>query len=617
MRDVGLRRTPSARAVWPAVIATVAGCAPPPPGSSVPPEEGAGFVRRIAPFEVLDDDGRGLALAFLGGVNTPRPQLVDGDGDGDLDLVLQEVTGRMMFFELTGTRDGFPTFAWRPEVFAGVDVGEWQRLVDVDGDGDLDLLAEQPFSFIRYLRNEGRPGTARFVPAADTLRDAAGQPIFSDRQNIPFLGDLDCDGAADLLVGNLNGTVARYEETRSGFGAPPTFDLLSPRFEDIEIIGQLGSMHGANTMALADHDQDGDLDLFWGDFFEPGLLLIENSGSCQAPSLRSAPVGFPANEPVATSGYNAPAFGDLDSDGRLDLVVGVLGGAFNPNRTAADNLLLYVSAPDGDLRLRTRRLLPMIDVGGESVPSLVDFDRDGDLDLMLANKIEPGDDTRSRVHVFENVGGARAPSLRARGALELPPAFHHAPVFGDLDADGDEDLVLGSWGAGVAWYRNEGGPGVPGFALADSAAATLTRGSNTMPALADLDGDGDLDLLVGEAAGTLNLFRNEGDRTAPRFVHVSDTFGGIDVGRRSAPVFADLDTDGRTELLIGSESEGVALFRQAGPGDEGFVRDTTFALDVPALTAPAAGDLDGDGDLDLIIGVVGGGAYYFENRLRP
>lgn len=597
------------------ILLLIGACAPAMPQAAAPRADSRfSFLRRIAPFPVVDADGRELDLAFLGGFNTPRPQLVDVEADGDLDLVVQELTGQMMLFERDGDRGGEPSFVWREEAFAGIDVGEWHRLVDVDGDGDLDLLAEQPFSYIRYVRNDGTPSAARFVPAADTLRDDDGRPIFADRQNIPFVGDLDCDGLADMLVGHVTGTVARYEAVARDARGVPAFRLVDSRFEDIEIIGQMGSMHGANTMALADPDQDGDPDLIWGDFFEPGLLLIQNTGSCAAPYMRNEPVRFPSDAPVATSGYNAPALGDTDGDGRLDLVVGVLGGAFNPNRTAADNLLHYTRTATSGYELRTRRLLPMLDVGAESIPTLVDLDRDGDLDLLLANKIEPSEDASARVHWFENVGSASAPSLRERGPLDLPAAFHQAPAFGDLDADGDLDLVLGSWGARVAWHRNEGRADSAAFTLVDSALVTLTRGSNTTPTLGDLDGDGDLDLLVGEGSGTINFFRNEGGPREPRFAFVDDAYGEIDVGRRSAPVLADLDGDGTLELLVGSESEGLLLFRDAGAGGTSrFIRDEAFALDVPGMSAPAVGDMNGDGDVDLVIGGVGGGAYYLEN----
>ena len=303
----------------------------------------------------MDTAGRPLELPFHGGFNAPRPQLVDADGDGDLDLFLQEVTGSVALFERDGERDGLPRFVPRSSRYGDIDVGEWYRFADVDADGDLDLLAEQPFSYIKYYRNDGERGAYRFVLAADTLKDVDGTPIFSDRQNIPQLGDLDCNGRSDLLIGRLDGTVARYEAagrpTPGGAGLSPGGERVRGD-PDHRAAGRASalpvgpSMHGANTMALADHDGDRDLDLFWGDFFEPGLLLIPNGGTCPAPNFRNPPVQFPVGSPLLTSGYNAPAFGDLSGDGRADLVVGVLGGAYNPLRTSAENLY-YLTRGEG------------------------------------------------------------------------------------------------------------------------------------------------------------------------------------------------------------------------------------------------------------------------------
>ena len=591
----------------------------------------------VAPFTVADPSGLPYDLPFLGGFDHPRPQLVDIDGDGRLDLFVQEVTGPVLHFVQDGMRDGIPVWALASERFQDLDVGEWFRFADLDGDGDFDLLGEAPFSYVRYWRNDGTPQAPRFVLAADTLRDAGGHPIFSDRQNIPQLGDIDCDGVPDLLIGKLDGTVARYEMVAAA-GGPPRFALLTEEFEGIRIIGQAGPgmpgggsrLHGANTMALADHDGDGDLDLFWGDFFEPGLLLIENTGTCEAPNLRGRPGQFPARDPLITSGYNAPTFGDLDGDGGLDLVMGVLGGAFNPNLTSVDNLYLVAgpipaldarpSALGGDSALgtrrsqwivRSRRLVRMIDVGSESIPTLVDLDGDGDLDLLVANKLDPDSMSTSKIHHFENTGTPTEPSFRLRGTLPFGGRYHYAPAFGDLDGDGRLDLILGQWGAALAYHRGT----ADGFVLVDSAYITITRGSNTTPTLGDVDGDGDLDLFIGEASGALNYYRNDGTPSEPRFVLVSDTWEGIDVGRRSAPHLVDLDGDGDLDLLVGSELEGVWLFRNEGTvRAPRFVRDDTFHVDVAAIAAPAVGDLTGDGRLELLVGTVAGGLSFFSIR---
>ena len=584
--------------------------------SGVAPVPGMhGWREEAAPFSVIDTAGRRLEIPFLGGLNAPRPQLIDIDADGDDDLFLQETTDRVMLLERDGTEEnGLPRFVLRSRHYGGLNIGEWYRFADLDGDGDLDLLAEQRFSYIRYYRNEGTPREARFVLATDTLRLEDGSPLFSDRQNIPQLADLDCNGLPDLLVGKVDGTASRYEML-PGTSQVPRFRRVTDRFEDILIVAQFGSLHGANTMALADSDGDGDLDLFWGDFFEAGLLRIENTGSCEAFNYRSTPVQFPTATPVLTSGYNAPAFGDLGGEGGLDVAIGVLGGAFNPNRTTIENLIGLMREADGTWVERTRQLVGNIDVGSESIPALVDWDGDGDLDLLLANKIDPADLSTSRAYWFENRGEGRE-GLRMRGALPAPftGAYHLAPAFGDLDGDGELDLLLGGWGPRIAWYRNTGrnADGTPRYALVDSAMVTITRGSNTTPALGDLDGDGDLDLVIGEASGALNFYRNEGTRTVPRFVLVSDEWEGIDIGRRSSPHLVDYDGDGDLDLLIGSELDGVILYRNDGTRTvPRFVREGTFRLDAPALAAPAFGDLDGDGRADLILGGVGGGVRFF------
>lgn len=594
-----------------------AGNAPDPSASSsvFPPPPPPPFVRVVDGFEVRDQDGTPYDHPFLGGLNVPRPQLVDIDNDGDLDLFVQEASGQLAFFERIGTPSQ-PEFVWRTQTYQDLDIGEWYRFVDMDNDGDYDLLAERRFSYLQYFRNDGTPEEASFTLVADTLKDVNGAPIFSDRQNIPQVTDIDCDGRLDLFIGLLIGTVKRYEEVGRNAENVPLFRLVTDRFQDIEIVAQIGSLHGANTMAFVDIDQDGDQDFFWGDFFEAGLLFIENVGNCGTPVLTGEPVSFPVGNPLASSGYNAPAFGDVDSDGDVDLFVGVLGGAFNPNRTTIDNFLFYEQEEDG-FTARTRRFITNVDVGSESIPAFADLDGDGDLDLLLSNKIDPEQLQTSLMFRFENQGTATRPDFQFAGKMDLEGRYHYAPAFADLDADGDLDMLLGSWKANIAWHRNDGTAEEPLFELVDSAYVTITRGSNTTPTLVDIDADGDQDLFIGESSGAINFYRNVGTPSSPNFEFVSDRFSDIDIGRRSVPTFADLDQDGDQDLFVGSESDGLTFFRNIGtPQAAVFVEDSSFSIDVPPLAVPVFADIDGDGDLDLFVGGIGGGVVFYENRQR-
>ena len=145
----------------------------------------------------------------------------------------------------------------------------------------------------------------------------------------------------------------------------------------------------------------------------------------------------------------------------------------------------------------------------------------------------------------------------------------------------------------------------------------LTRGSNSTPALTDVDGDGDLDLFIGESSGELNFYRNVGTPQAPSFELVSDNFLEIDAGRRSFPTFADMDGDGDEDLLLGRESGGVLLYlREGGTGEPVFVQDSTFTLSLPNYSTPSIVDIDGDGDLDVFSGGLSGGVIFLENRSR-
>ncbi len=319
-----------------------------------------------------------------------------------------------------------------------------------------------------------------------------------------------------------------------------------------------------------------------------------------------------------------PTFGDADGDGDLDLVIGIVGGFCSTTVSIAANLyyLENTGTPtEPDFVERTSRLIDAVDVGRASYPAFEDLDGDGDLDLLVGSGFDPNPDgpQRGTLFRFENVGTTTAPQFRLAEddylALDVDFANHYAPAFGDLDGDGRRDLLVGTFGGRLAFLLNTG----TSYSLTVEALQDLDVGSVATPTLGDIDGDGDLDLLVGEFSGTLNYFRNDGSVQLPNFVAVDAAVlgldAGFDVGRFSAPHLTDLDGDGDLDLLVGTETEDILFFRNVGTATAPqFEQQPLEAGTLRYNSAPATADLDGDGDLDILAGDLAGGLLYLDNR---
>jgi hypothetical protein len=217
--------------------------------------------------------------------------------------------------------------------------------------------------------------------------------------------------------------------------------------------------------------------------------------------------------------------------------------------------------------------------------------------------------------VFRNEGTTQAPRFRQGESLPFNAAYHLAPAFGDLDADGDPDMLLGTWNQDILYYMNDGSAKAPRWTLDESRTIRPPRASHATPALGDLDGDGDLDLVLGQASGTLTLFRNAGSRTSPRFELVPNALEATRPGRRTAPTLVDIDGDGRLDLVVGREAGGAAVYLQRGTAaGSRFEEDTALSMPLPSLGTPRFVDLDGDGVLDLVSGTASGGIVFYRGR---
>jgi len=279
-------------------------------------------------------------------------------------------------------------------------------------------------------------------------------------------------------------------------------------------------------------------------------------GLAYAPAVSAQKFASPVTSPfglVNTSYYAVPAFADLDGDGDFDLLVGEDYGGMqyfqNTGTMASPQFAAPQSNPFG-MSLSSYFALPS---------AFVDLDGDGDYDL-LVGEIYGGD-----LKYLENTGSTSSPQFAApqTNPFGLSSTYYvAAPAFADLDNDGDMDLLVGQYPGAMAYFENTGSPTTPQFAAPQINPFGLV---NTyyiaMPAFADLDNDGDLDLLVGEGYGNVQYFENTGTMSAPQFAAPQmNPFGVGPTNTYAAPAFADLDSDGDMDLLIGEYYGGLIYF---------------------------------------------------------
>lgn len=514
------------------------------------------FSQRVNPFLVRESGGEELSNPFTGGLDLTRIGLLDIDNDGRPDLFTLNLGERLRLYRNLGT---FPFQRDESHFWESVPVRSWFRFADTDNDGDADLFTSGAFSEVMVLRNKGTNLSPLFAPL-DTLRQGNGQVIYTEQQTVPTFVDIDSDGDLDLFSGNIDGSITYYENT--GTAQSADFRFRTAKFENIIVQSpvrteeekkpsiQSSSLHGASVLDFVDLDDDDDLDMLFGDFFTTSLLLFENRGTRFQPDFDTTWIDTafsPNGDRVESQGFNQAVSGRLDGDDDIDVIVSSLLASAGSRPI---ELFLNEGNPTSPkMRRSSINLTSEIDVGRQAAPALLrDNERSG---ILVGSE----DGSLSWYTISEEEGKTMWQLARR---YPLSGVTLSAPATGDLDGDGRAEIVVGKADAVdgniLRLYRFDGNELVRLPWQLDTSVNIVRR--HASPALVDFDGDNDLDLFVGAGNGRLYLFENIGTSTAPLFRGgpAPAPFNLVELDQDSAPRFGDLDGDGDLDVMIGSRN---------------------------------------------------------------
>lgn len=585
--------------------------------------------------------GNNSYAPFNGGMNNARYQFVDIDGDNDLDLFTFDADTSLYFYKNTGNAQNaeYKLISMR---FQDLHFYNWFYFTDMDNDNDLDLFTGGELQTVKYYTNNGTVTNPLYSLQINELRTYSDTVIYSESNCVPVFCDIDNDGDKDFFSGQSLGTITYYEN----IGTPLNFSFkyITDIWQDLIIISPALSLHsnnftedtysvikekfpvgnlvkgpfadnerhGANSLEFTDIDNDNDFDLFWGDLFSKGIYYITNNGTPFVPDVAIVDSIYPHNSPYISSGYNSTRFTDIDNDGDNDMFISVLYLSQNKNNFAFYRNNGNAFTPD--FERVTDDYLRNVDAGGNSNITFVDIDNDGDKDLFIGNDY-------AKIAFYKNTGTLTTPSFSfVSDSLPVRSvSFNYAPAFADLDNDGDKDMILGSYIKDSLWfYRNTGTPTEFNFTLESRGyqIGITTLGQSSTPVLADIDNDQDKDLFIGATNGRIFYYENTGTINNFNFVFRTNFYNSIDAGDESIPRFYDLDSDGDLDLFIGRQDGNISFYKNEGsPASANFVFQTnTYKnINVHSNSCPEFTDIDNDTDPDLFIGNIKGGLFYFRN----
>ncbi|MBL4594376.1 MAG: T9SS type A sorting domain-containing protein [Flavobacteriales bacterium] len=400
-------------------------------------------------------------------------------------------------------------------------------------------------------------------------------------------------------------------------------------------------------MFTLDVDGNDSKDLVLGGSTYDNLLLLINDDA--SPNLTSSSISnqqsdFPAQNisTVALDLEHFPAgyYFDVNNDGINDLICANNSTSLAKNNTNVWHYENNNVTNNPDFSLVTTSFLQegMIEIGEGAYPTFFDHNSDGLIDIVVGgygyyNSAIP-EYYVSSLWLYENIGTPTNPSYQLVDSnyanmntmnLDLgnnSKTLGLAPTYGDIDGDGDIDMIVGDYIGFLHYFENTAGAGnTANFVLNQARYAGIDVGNNATPQLIDLNRDLLLDLVIGKENGLFTYYENIGSSSAPIFSFVTDSLGKICTRRffefngNSVPYL--FDDDGVYKMFSGAANGYIYLFENIDGNLTGtFSIDSSFQGIWEGIHSTVnLSDINNDGKPDMLIGNYAGGAAFYEGGL--
>jgi hypothetical protein len=623
------------------------------------------------------ESGKVLKNAWAGGLNSCMFSQMDLDFDTKNDLIVFDRVNNFgygilrCFLNKGGVgQTKYVYDAWYTGKFPKVE--QWVYFYDYNGDGKADIFTST-IGGIKVFRNTSTGGNISFQLLKSILytnytptMSPTMINIYASPVVIPALADQDNDGDMDILNFSSSGFQIEHQKNLSvekGYGKDSLiFETTDYTWGDIYenncslVLNQYmadpnnnnngtnlnkAEMHSGSCLMCFDRDGDGDQDLLMGDIACNAINYAENGGAPTASHVTDTTKLYPnypakaSTQVIKITNFPCTYHLDIDNDGKKDLIA-------SPSAINSENyksVWYYNNAATGnvaDFRFVKNNFLQdeMIEVGEGAYPIVFDVDADGLQDLLIGNTGYFTVNTAlTALTYYRNVGTLSQPkySLVTRdyagvSALAVSNSLYAlVPAIGDLDGDGDVDMILADYYGKIAWYENTAGFGNPcNFSIFKNNYFSLGSLSAPYPQIIDVNRDGKNDLLIGTRNGKISYFQNTGSISSPTFALQTNFFGKVYVKRDGIAFSTDgscapfmFDAGGSYKLLCGSMSGYIYYYDNIDGNLTGTfnVIDTTLNYINDGLrNAVQYVDLNSDGKRDLIIGNYSGGLSFYSSK---